>query len=53
MAIVDGLQSEVKHMRSHYWSCMPKLETENLKLCQENLKLQQQNEVITIENDEF
>ena len=32
---------------------MPKLETENLKLCQKNLKLTQQNEVITIEIDEF
>ena len=32
---------------------MPKLETENLKLCQENLKLRQHNEVITIEIDEF
>ena len=32
---------------------MPKLETENLKLCRDDLKLQQQNEMITIESDEF
>jgi len=53
-SIIEELQAKLAESAAiveNYWSRMPKLEIENVKLRQENLKLRQQNEAITIEND--